>query len=77
MGEGASVTYHINEFNMIISQLSSVEITLNDEIKALILLSCWPKSWSVTVIVVSISLGNSKLKLNDIQDLILRWEHCT
>ena len=33
------VANHINEFNMAISQLSSVKINFEDEIKALILLS--------------------------------------
>ena len=34
MSEGGSVAGHINEFNMIVSQLSSVEINFDDEIKA-------------------------------------------
>ena len=37
--EGESVGNHINEFNMIVSQLSYVEISFEDEIKALILMS--------------------------------------
>ena len=44
MREGASVTNHINEFNVIISQLSSVEIDFEDEVCALILLSSLPNS---------------------------------
>ena len=45
MSEGGPVADHINEFNMIISQLSSVEINFKDEIKALILMSSLPESW--------------------------------
>ena len=41
--EGGSVADHINEFNMIVSQLSSVEINFDDEIKALILMSLLPE----------------------------------
>ena len=44
MAEGASVTDHINEFNVITTQLSLVEITFEDEVKALILLSSLPES---------------------------------
>jgi len=48
-----------------------VQITLDDEVKALILLSSLPESWSATVIAVSNSASNSKLKLDNIRDLIL------
>ena len=42
--EGVSVTDHMNEFNVITTQLSSVEIMFEDEVKALILLSSLPES---------------------------------
>jgi len=71
MTEGGSVTEHINEFNVILTQLSSVSITFDDEVKALILLSSLPESWSATVTAVSSSSRDSKLKLDDIRDLIL------
>jgi hypothetical protein len=48
-----------------------VEITFDDEVKALILLSSLPESWSAVVTGVSSSLGHGKLQLNDIRDLIL------
>ena len=43
MSEGRSVAGHINEFNMITSQLGSVEINFEDEIKILILMSSLPE----------------------------------
>ena len=52
MSEGGFVVDHINEFNMIVSQLSLVEINIEDEIKALILMSSLPESWD-TVVAVS------------------------
>ena len=39
MAEGMFVTQHLNEFNTITNQLSSVEIDFDDEIKTLILLA--------------------------------------
>ena len=39
MAEGSSVADHMNEFNVITTQLSSVEINFDDKIYALILLS--------------------------------------
>jgi hypothetical protein len=45
MAEGASVAQHLNEFNTITNQLSSVEIDFDDEICALIVLASLPNSW--------------------------------
>ena len=44
MTEGASVAQHLNELNTITTQLSSVEIEFDDEVRALILLSSLPDS---------------------------------
>ncbi|KAE8731332.1 Detected protein of unknown function [Hibiscus syriacus] len=74
MTEGASVAQHLNELNTITTQLSSVEIEFDDEVRALILLSSLPDSWNATVTAVSSSSGNSKLKFDDVQDLILSEE---
>ncbi|GJS12355.1 putative RNA-directed DNA polymerase [Tanacetum coccineum] len=53
MNEGASVADHVNEFNSILSRLMSVDIKLDDEVQALLLLSSLPESWSGTVTAVS------------------------
>ncbi|KAE8654176.1 E3 ubiquitin protein ligase upl2, putative isoform 2 [Hibiscus syriacus] len=53
MTEGASVAQHLNELNTITTQLSSVEIEFDDEVRALILLSSLPDSWNATVTAVS------------------------
>uniref|UniRef100_A0A2N9H4J8 Retrovirus-related Pol polyprotein from transposon TNT 1-94-like beta-barrel domain-containing protein n=1 Tax=Fagus sylvatica TaxID=28930 RepID=A0A2N9H4J8_FAGSY len=45
MAEGAAVAKHLNEFNTITNQLSSVEIEFNDEIRVLIVLASLPNSW--------------------------------
>ena len=74
MTESTTVANHLNEFNMIISQLSSVEIDFDDEVQALILLSSLPESWSGTVTAVSASAGKEKLKLDEVRDLIVSEE---
>ena len=38
MFENESISDHTNEFNMIVSQLNSVDINFGDEIKALIMM---------------------------------------
>ncbi|VFQ69101.1 unnamed protein product [Cuscuta campestris] len=42
MREGASVTIHINQFNLVITRLVSVGIKFDDELQALLLLSSLP-----------------------------------
>ena len=44
MAEGASAAQHINELNTILTQLSSVEIEFDDQVRALALLSSLPES---------------------------------
>ncbi|RVW71079.1 Retrovirus-related Pol polyprotein from transposon TNT 1-94 [Vitis vinifera] len=74
MAENASVAQHLNEFNTITNQLSSVEIDFDDEIRALIVLASLPNSWEAMRMAVSNSTGKEKLKYNDIRDLILDEE---
>ena len=66
MSKGGSVADHINEFNMIVSQLSLVEINFEDEIKALILMSSLPDSWDIVVVAINSSRGSEKLKFDEI-----------
>ena len=74
MAEGASVAQHLNELNTVTTQLSSVEIEFDDEVRALILLSSLPESWNATVTAVSSSSGKKKLKFGDVRDLVLSEE---
>ncbi|KAL5740032.1 hypothetical protein ACOSQ2_029212 [Xanthoceras sorbifolium] len=74
MAEGASVAQHLNEHNTITTQLSSVEIEFDEQVRALILLSSLPDSWNATVTAVSSSSGNNKLKFDDVRDLVLSEE---
>ena len=71
MSENRSVSDHINEFNMIVSQLNFVDINFEDEIKALILMSSLPESWDTVVAAISSSRGSEKLKFDEIRDVVL------
>ena len=62
MSENGSASDHINEFNMIASQLSSLDINFKGEIKALILMSSLPESWDAFVAAISSSRGSEKPK---------------
>lgn len=69
--EGAPMAEHLNEFDMMVNQLSEVEIDFNDDICALILLASLTNSWEPMRAMVSNSIRNSKLKFNDVRDWIL------
>ena len=64
----------MNEFNTITNQLSTVEIEFDDEVHALIFLASLPNSWEAMRMAMSNSAGKSKLKYDDIRDLILSEE---
>ena len=71
MVENASIAKHLNEFNTITNQLSSVEIDFDDEIFALIILASLPNGWEAMRMAVSNSTGKEQLKYNNIRDLVL------
>ena len=81
MSENGSISDHINKFNIIVSQLNSVDINFKDEIKALILISSLPESWDTVVAAISSSRGSEKLMFDEIRDVVLskvlaneKWE---
>ncbi|MGV7988763.1 hypothetical protein PJP10_30760, partial [Mycobacterium kansasii] len=57
MSDGGSVAEHLNEFNTVTSQLESIGIIFEDEVRALLILSSLPDSWDGLVIAVSNSSG--------------------
>ena len=72
--EGTPIAQHLNEFNTITNQLSTVGIEFDDEVRALILLSFLPNSWEAMRMAMSNSTGKNKLKYDENRDLILSEE---
>ena len=76
MVEGGSITDHLNEFNIVTSQLSSMGVNFDEEIRALLILCSFPKSWNDLVMVVSNSIPESStLKYDDVISVILSEEN--
>ena len=69
MAESMPITQHLNEFNIITNQLSSVETDFDDEIRALFLFASLPNSWEAIRMAVSNFARKVKLKFEDIRDL--------
>jgi hypothetical protein len=79
MSEGGFVADHLNEFNTVTNQLSSVKVDFDDEVRALLILCSLPKSWNDLVMVVSnYVFGSNTLKFDDVVGVILseemRWK---
>ncbi len=75
MSKGGFVVDHLNEFNIVISQLSYVRVTFNDEVRALLFLCSFPEIWNGLVMAISNSIfGSSTLKFDDFVSAILSEE---
>ena len=59
MEKGGSIVDHLNEFNIVTSQLSSMGINFDEEIKALLSLCSFLERWNALVIAMSNSVSRS------------------
>ena len=71
MKEGASVAEHLNEFNVITSQLASVKIVLDDEIRAILLMCSMPDSWENLIVSISNSTPVGTLNFDDVSSNLM------
>ena len=75
MSEGGSVENHLNEFNMVTNQPSSVKVDFDDEVRDLLILFSLPERWNGLVMVVSNFVSSSNtLKFDDVVGVILSEE---
>ena len=75
MSEGGSIADHLNDFNTVTSQLSSVGVNFHDEVRALLFLCSLLEIWNGLVMAISNSVSRSStLKFNDVVGAILSKE---
>jgi hypothetical protein len=75
MLEGGFVADHLNEFNTVTNQLSSVKVDFDDEIKVLLIMCSFLEIWNGLVMVVSNYVsGSNTLKFYVVVDVILSEE---
>lgn len=66
MVEGGTVVEHLNEFNIVTSELTLVGINFDDEFRALLIVSSLSESWDSFAMLLSNSTGLSTLKFDDV-----------
>ena len=75
VSEGGSVVDHLNGFNTITNQLSSIGVTFDDEVRALLFLCSLLESWNGLVMAFSKFVSiSSTLKFDDVVNAILSEE---
>lgn len=65
------MVFYINEFNIIVSQLTSVKINFNDEVYVLILLMSLSNTSELMKETISNYVGKETLQFNDIKNKFL------
>jgi hypothetical protein len=78
--ECGSVVNHLNEFNMISSQLSYVGVKIDDEVRSLLILFSLLEGWNILVMSMNNFVsGSNTLNINDDIGVILseqmRWKN--
>ena len=75
MSEGGSIADHLNDFNTVTNQLSSVKVDFDDEVRALLILCSLPESWNELVMDVrNYVFGSNTLNFDDDVGVILSEE---
>ncbi|KAM1107122.1 hypothetical protein ACFX2B_003881 [Malus domestica] len=69
-----SVAEHLNNFQNIINQLATMNMTIEDELQALLLLGSLPDSWETFVVSVSNSTSNGGLTFDNVKNNMLNEE---
>ena len=72
--DGQSMIEHLNNFKGIVNQLNKVDMKVEDEMQALLLLSSLPESWDTLVVTLSNSAPEGKLTMDTVTDSLLNEE---
>lgn len=75
MSEGGFVVDHLNDFNMVTNQLSSMGVNFDDEVRSLFILYSLLQRWNGLAMVVSNYIsGSNNLNFDDVIGVILSEE---
>ena len=74
MKKGASVAEYLNAFSIITNQLASVKIILDDEIRAIFLMSYMPENSENVIVAMSTSTSTGTVKFDDVSSILMNAE---
>ena len=75
ISKGVSVADHLNDFNTLTGQLSSIKVNFDDEVRALLILCSLKKRWNGLVVAITNSVPSSNnLKFDNVVGVILSDE---
>jgi hypothetical protein len=72
--EGRSFAEHLRKFQDLVNQLTRMNLVVDDELQALLLLSSLPNSWETLVVSLSNSAQNGVLQLVMVNDSLFNEE---
>ena len=72
--DGQGMIEYLNNFKGLVNQLTKVEMKIDDELQALLLLSSLPESWDTLVVTLSNSSLEGKLTMDIVADSLLNEE---
>ncbi|KAK8627957.1 hypothetical protein V6N13_063672 [Hibiscus sabdariffa] len=72
--DGQSMIEHLNNFKGLVNQLSKIEMKIDDELQALLLLSSLQESWDTLVVTLSNSAPDGTLTTDTISDSLMNEE---
>ncbi|KAF8378616.1 hypothetical protein HHK36_029964 [Tetracentron sinense] len=72
--EGGPIAEHLNEFQGVVNQLTTMKLVIDDELQALLLLSSLPDCWETLVVTVSNSASNGELSMSLVTNSLFNEE---
>ena len=72
MQEGVDLTEHVNAFNRVVSDLARIEVKVEDEDRAILMLASLPKSYKG--LVVTLTYGKTSITASEVTTALLCYE---
>ncbi|KAM5588228.1 hypothetical protein ABKV19_006591 [Rosa sericea] len=72
--DGVRVTEHLNNFQSTINQLATMDMKIDDQLQALLLLGSLPDNWETFVVTVSNSAPDGVLSMDNVKNNMLNEE---
>jgi hypothetical protein len=72
MQEGTDLTEHVNTFNRVISDLARIEVKVEDEDRAILMLTSLPKSYKG--LVVTLTYGKTSITASEVTTTLLSYD---